>query len=344
MDPTQGPVAPANTSPAKISIPRILGVESPKDISYEDIVAARVFQKTLRAQGYVFGLILLLLGYVGFDLKAKSTELKHQQDDLSAAQRTLHLNIDSVQTRMALDEQQLRARIDSARGTIEAAGRVMESSSAYQNALAAHLVSVGQTQQTTEQLQTQSKRASDELSNGLATLTQAISNLQSQRQQDSASFNRLQREWSNQVSSSLQYVRTVADGLSNTWVQLVEEDTPTPVGASGFSFEFREITRNERAVTSISLRDPEGHEIGSWRALEFQRPITFESGGTRYQLTILQGESQSKLAVLDQDRVVVQIERLPESSEGRNQREPTRTAVPLDLRTAPSGAQHTGSN
>src|ERR1700745_2614215 len=90
---SSSPVDPG-APPAKIPVGRVF--EFDKNVSYEDILAARVFRKALGAQAFVFFLIIGVLAYVGFDLKSKSAELDKAQAALNLRQETLRRNMDSA--------------------------------------------------------------------------------------------------------------------------------------------------------------------------------------------------------------------------------------------------------
>lgn len=310
-----------SATPRKIPVPYVLEFSTRSNVSYEDVLAARVFEKALRAQSYVLGLILVLLAYVGFDLKGKSDAIRAEQKKLATEQSQLHTEMDQAREKMHDYETQMRDRVQQADEMVKASDKIVQATGAYQGALATHLVSVGHMQsstegmqQHTEELQARNDVATKQLTDGLGMLNRSLTMLSEQRRQDSIASERLRQNLQSDVSSSIQRMSSIAEGLSNTWVQVVEEDTPTPVGASGFTFQFDDIKQQGRVVTTAELRFAKTN-VNGWPQewLSVGSPVPVEVKGQKYRLTVLPGESRRRGLEIAQ-RVVVQIERLNAST------------------------------
>lgn len=304
----------STSSPKKISVPRLLEFEFKRDISYEDVLAARVFQKTLRAQAYVFGLVVVLLAYVGFDLKGKSNALRADQDLLAAQQKELttqqkqfHQDMDDARERMVEYEAQIRERVGAANGLVTTAGEVVKSADAYQGALAGHLVRVGEMENESHDLQVATENATRQLSTGFGQLQQGLSNLGIQQHQDSLT-----------LSATLSDVRGLAKGISSTNRQVVEEDSPTPIGNSGFTLEFDDLKANECMITGVKLKYNRTNVPGWPRdrvMVGVPTPVTVD--GHRYLLTITEGFSRrgKVFFFMVTSRVLVELRNLDDLTE-----------------------------
>lgn len=297
--------ADSPSAPTKIAVPRLLDLG--KEVSYEDVLAARVFRKTLLAQGFVFGVIVLLLTYVGLDLQGKSNAIREEQDKLAAEQKEFHREMNEVRTRIQQYETQMRDRVGEANGLVKAASEVFKSTDAYQSALAGQLHSIGQMQRHTQELQAADTSLRRQVAEGLGRVDGAVTAATQQRLQDSVT-----------LASTLENVQRATRGLSNTVIQVVEEDAPTPIGNSDFTFEYDGLRERGCIIGRVQLHHNRAMVPGWPRdQVMVGVPTQVEVDGQRYWLTVLQGFSRrSQLTFWDYShRILVQLKKLDDPNE-----------------------------
>jgi hypothetical protein len=279
------------------------GFEFDKKVSYEDILAARVFRKALGAQAFVFFLIVGVLAYVGFDLKSKSASLREAQASLAAKQASLQSRIDSANGLLAVYQRQMEDRVGEADRIVKTADGVVGSANAYQQALAGQLLSFGQLQQHTLDLQNANAAMLRQVEGGMGDVQRTVAASSSQRQRDSAA-----------LTSTIDYVSRTTRGLSSTILQVVEEDSPTPIGNSEFTLEFDDLVAHGCMITGVKLQHARA-DVPGWPRPQMMVGVPEELppvDGHRYRLTVVQGYSRhgKVMFFLATSRVLVRLEKI----------------------------------
>ncbi len=290
----------------KIAIGRVL--EFDKDVSYEDVLAARVFRKALGGQAFVFGLILALLGYVGFDLKKKSEALHDAQSALALKQDSLRRDMDTTRAHMADYQQKMQGRVAEADRLVKNADGVVQSANSYQLALANQLLSLGQIQRSTQELQGTETSLRREVTTSLHNISTEVDASTLQRQKDSTA-----------LAATIDHAERATRGLSNTIIQVVEEDSPTPIGNSEFTLEFDDLKAHGCMITRVKLQYARA-SVPGWPREQVMVgvPIPVVVGGHRYSLTVLRGNSRhgKLLFFMVTGRVLVRLRKLDDVTAG----------------------------
>lgn len=314
-NPTPDPADPAAPEKKMIRVGVILNPED-LQVGIEDVLAARVMKKTLWAQAAVFAVIAGMLVYVGWDIKNTKADIKQQQKELQAS-------IDSAQSRIASREKEIQQHVDSSRAMVGSAGALVGSANTligattqYQDALTRNLQAIGSNQTRTEQMQGEMVGLRSTLDNEIEASRTARGEAIRRRQADSILV-QAQLAASKAANDSL---LTIATNVTNSFTQLVDEDTPTQVGSSNFVFAFDDLERGDRQATLARLTHAGAPvEVPEWsRGLApLARPVDVTVNGQRYRVTLLDGRTRRRWLVSRKQRLVVQILWLPSAANTR---------------------------
>jgi hypothetical protein len=311
-DPTAAGEAPTQSAPDKIRVGAILDTSN-LNIGIEDVLAARVLKKTLLAQVALLGTVATLVLYVGWDVKNTRSELRKAQEALDTA-------IVNAQARITLREAEVQQHVEaskgligSANGMVSSARELVKSTGDYQNELARNLTAIGENQATTRNMQGDVQRTRGEIETLATALTREIGQSQAAREQ----AERQRRSDSVHIVELEGDVTNAVLAYRNTFTQLVEEDTPTPVAGSGFTFEFDDLEEGNRTATVATLTYND-QAVENWhrRKVTLDRAEEINVNGQSYRVLLMQGSTKLACCFSRKQRLVINILMLPNARAG----------------------------